>query len=127
MLNFFVSPELLKVLLDEMKNFPYLTYHAVNKKGISHTNATHNANAVTWGVFPGKEILQPTVVERDSFLVWKDEAFALWKTWAALYDEGTSRKIIDNIIENFYLMNIVDNNYVSGDTFAIFNHVINKK
>ena len=30
-----------------------------------------DANAVTWGVFPGKEIIQPTVVDQQSFLVWK--------------------------------------------------------
>lgn len=29
------------------------------------------ANAVTWGVFPGKEVVQPTVVDQQSFLVWK--------------------------------------------------------
>ena len=28
-------------------------------------------NAVTWGVFPGKEIVQPTVVEPYSFCIWK--------------------------------------------------------
>ena len=28
-------------------------------------------NAVTWGVFPGKEIVQPTVVDPISFLSWK--------------------------------------------------------
>ena len=27
--------------------------------------------AVTWGVFPGKEIIQPTVVDPVSFHVWK--------------------------------------------------------
>ena len=28
-------------------------------------------NAVTWGVFPGKEVVQPTVVDPHSFSVWK--------------------------------------------------------
>lgn len=28
-------------------------------------------NAVTWGVFPGKEIIQPTVVDPISFVSWK--------------------------------------------------------
>jgi hypothetical protein len=28
-------------------------------------------NAVTWGVFPGKEIIQSTIIERESFLTWK--------------------------------------------------------
>ena len=27
--------------------------------------------AVTWGVFPGKEIVQPTVVDPISFEFWK--------------------------------------------------------
>ena len=27
--------------------------------------------AVTWGVFAGKEILQPTVVDPVSFMIWK--------------------------------------------------------
>ena len=33
---------------------------------------------MTWGVFPGQEIQQPTVVDAQAFLAWKDEAFALW-------------------------------------------------
>lgn len=28
-------------------------------------------NAVTWGVFPGREIVQTTIIERESFLAWK--------------------------------------------------------
>ena len=36
----------------------------------SRMNVT-SVNAVTWGVFPGKEILQPTVVDPISFGVWK--------------------------------------------------------
>ena len=30
-----------------------------------------DVNAVTWGVFPGKEVVQPTVVDPQSFSVWK--------------------------------------------------------
>ena len=33
---------------------------------------------MTWGVFPGREVLQPTVVDPISFRVWKDEAFRQW-------------------------------------------------
>jgi hypothetical protein len=29
------------------------------------------ANTVTWGVFPGKEIVQPTIIEEVSFRAWK--------------------------------------------------------
>jgi methylenetetrahydrofolate reductase (NADPH) len=48
--------------------------------------------AVTWGVFPGKEIIQPTVVDYNSFGIWKDEAFALWRSqWGQAYapESGT--------------------------------------
>jgi methylenetetrahydrofolate reductase (NADPH) len=37
-------------------------------------------NVVTWGVFPGREIIQPTVVDAASFSVWKDEAFEVTVT-----------------------------------------------
>jgi methylenetetrahydrofolate reductase (NADPH) len=30
-----------------------------------------DANTVTWGVFPGKEIVQPTIIEEVSFCAWK--------------------------------------------------------
>jgi hypothetical protein len=26
---------------------------------------------VTWGVFPGQEVVQTTIIERESFLTWK--------------------------------------------------------
>ena len=29
------------------------------------------ANTVTWGVFPGKEIVQPTIIAEVSFCAWK--------------------------------------------------------
>lgn len=33
--------------------------------------ADDGRNAVTWGVFPGQEIVQTTIIERESFLAWK--------------------------------------------------------
>ena len=36
------------------------------------TNANvYSSNAVTWGVFPGSEIIQPTVVDPIAFQFWK--------------------------------------------------------
>lgn len=29
------------------------------------------ANTVTWGIFPGKEIVQTTIIEEVSFRAWK--------------------------------------------------------
>ena len=81
-----------------------------------------DVNAVTWGVFPGKEILQPTVVDHQAFIVWKDEAFNIWtKDWATIYDaDSSSRKLLDKIGSEFYLVNVVDNDFVNGDLKAIF-------
>lgn len=71
-LEFFVSPELLSPLIRRIERDPRITYYAVNKQGDLRTN-THSEgpNAVTWGVFPGKEIIQPTIVEAVSFIAWK--------------------------------------------------------
>ena len=79
-------------------------------------------SAVTWGIFPGREIIQPTVVDFQSYMVWKDEAFQIWKEdWASLYDEGSeSRRIIAEIHDSYWLLNLVENNYSDGDIFAIF-------
>ena len=73
--------------------------------------------AVTWGVFPGKEIMQPTIVDTRSFFIWKDEAFGLWMNdWSSIYEqESASFKILKEIYETYYLVNIVDNDYVDGD------------
>uniref|UniRef100_A0A7N8WXK1 Methylenetetrahydrofolate reductase (NADPH) n=1 Tax=Mastacembelus armatus TaxID=205130 RepID=A0A7N8WXK1_9TELE len=82
--------------------------------GRNLTNAPDlQPNAVTWGIFPGREIVQPTVVDPVSFMYWKDEAFALWiEQWAKLYeDESPSRMIIKYIHDNYFLVNLVDNDF----------------
>ena len=70
-LEFFCSPEHFEQLVARITNDPHVTYHAVTKGGELHSNASLGPNAVTWGVFPGKEIVQPTIVEQLSFMAWK--------------------------------------------------------
>lgn len=74
----------------------------------NYTNAhRHCPIAVTWGVFPGREILQPTVVDPESFLVWKDEAFALWNVqWAKLYPENSRSREVKTIT-NYGIINMI--------------------
>lgn len=71
-LEFFVSPALLSLLITHIERDTNITYYVINKQGDLRTN-THSdgPNAVTWGVFPGKEIIQPTIVEAVSFMAWK--------------------------------------------------------
>jgi len=122
-LEFFICPCLFWKLVDILQNnFPWISYHAMNRVGKNFTNTPEKAvNAVTWGVFPGKEIIQPTVVDPESFPIWKDEAFEQWKDWGNLYEEDSrSRHIIDNIYDSYFLVNLVDNDFVNGDIFAPF-------
>lgn len=108
-LEVFVSPELIAELITRMEREPDVTYFAVNQDGDLKTNTPSEGgpNAVTWGVFPGKEIVQPTIVETISFLAWKDEFFRLGQDWSACYDATSpSRYIIDSMMKNYYLVNI---------------------
>lgn len=70
--EFFVSPANFKALEPRLKASPAITYMAVNAKGdlIANVGPT-DVNAVTWGVFPAKEVIQPTVVDPHSFAIWK--------------------------------------------------------
>jgi methylenetetrahydrofolate reductase (NADPH) len=71
-LEFFVKPDLLSRLIVHIERDSDITYYVLNRNGDLRTN-THSEgpNAVTWGVFPGKEIIQPTIVEAVSFMAWK--------------------------------------------------------
>ncbi|PWZ52750.1 Methylenetetrahydrofolate reductase 1 [Zea mays] len=122
-LEFFCAKEKLDQLIEKIKAFPSLTYIAVNKDGETFSNISPNAvNAVTWGVFPGKEIIQPTVVDHASFMVWKDEAFEIWtRGWGCMFPEGdSSRELLEKVQKTYYLVSLVDNDYVQGDLFAAF-------
>ena len=68
-------------------------------------------------MFPGREIIQPTVVDYNSFGIWKDEAFALWTSqWGSAYAaESESARMFETIRSQWWLVNIVDNDFVNGD------------
>ncbi|KAL5724236.1 hypothetical protein ACHQM5_007520 [Ranunculus cassubicifolius] len=122
-LEFFCDQGHLSALIEKAKNFPSLTYLAVNKDGNTLSNvAPTDVNAVTWGVFPAKEIIQPTIVDPASFFVWKDEAFDIWtKGWARMYPEDdSSRTLLEQVKNSYYLVSLVDNDFVNGDLFAVF-------
>ncbi|EQB79042.1 methylenetetrahydrofolate reductase [Camelus ferus] len=132
-LEFFTSRETTEALLQVLKKYELrVNYHIVDVKGENITNAPElQPNAVTWGIFPGREIIQPTVVDPVSFMFWKDEAFALWtEQWGKLYEEESpSRMIIQHIHDNYFLVNLVDNEFpldnclwqVVEDTFELLN------
>ena len=54
--------------------------------GVNESSCGERPIAVTWGVFPGREVLQPMVVDPHAFNIWKQKAFDLWlREWARLY------------------------------------------
>ncbi|OWA51199.1 Methylenetetrahydrofolate reductase [Hypsibius exemplaris] len=114
-LEFFISKERVPRLLEVLKKYPRVTFHIINAAGEEYCTdaASIQPNAVTWGVFPGREIIQPTVVDPVSFRCWKDEAFALWhEQWCYIYPVGShSREILEEIRSTFFLVNLVDNEF----------------
>jgi len=119
-IEFFCSPIIFQKILKTVEKEPSLSYTASNASGEIVSNCEGTTNAVTWGIFPNEEVKQPTVVDFDSFVAWKDEAFSLWTVeWASIYPTGSeSRALLENIHNTWYLMNIVDNNFMSGNLFG---------
>ncbi len=129
--EFFCSSETLEALRCILPRHPSLTYHAMSNGGGEESNLTTDApNAVTWGVFPDKEVQQPTVVDPEAFRVWVPEAFELWSTqWKSLYEprvdkatgntddspeHSTARSVLDHIMSDWWLVSIVDNDFRDG-------------
>jgi methylenetetrahydrofolate reductase (NADPH) len=121
--EFFVDYPRLEKLLARLKDFPTMSYHAVNGDGEVFSNCSgRSVNAVTWGVFPDREIIQPTVVDSESFMIWKDEAFHIWlEEWRYLYDrQSVAYRVLSEVYESHFLVNIVENDFVNGDIFKLF-------
>ena len=80
-----------------------------------------DVNAITWGIFRNKEIVQPTVVDCQAFTIWAKEAFAkLVDTWATIYDpqdedQAKSAAFLHHVHDTYFLMNVVHNDFISGD------------
>jgi len=114
-IEFFTAEANVLALLQILGRFPGVNFQVVNKSG--EVNITNIKNkkpiAVTWGVFTGREIVQPTIVDPMAFDHWRVEAFGLWtEQWGLLYEpDSQSRQIIDGICDNYYLVNLVDNDF----------------
>jgi methylenetetrahydrofolate reductase (NADPH) len=68
----------------------------VNKSGsVNFTNIKDKRPvAVTWGVFPGKEIIQPTVVDPIAFKSWRPEVSCLeWGSKVKSFSRKFSTKM----------------------------------
>jgi len=127
--EFFVAPGDLQFFMEAMPRYPNLNFHAINSSGESIDTGFKSVTALTWGVFPNREILQPTIFDPESFVVWSKECFLLWKeAWASLYDDASeSSDLIYRMHDTYFLVAIVDNDYITSDLYAIFWDVIRTK
>ncbi|KAG8666095.1 methylenetetrahydrofolate reductase 1 [Fusarium poae] len=119
--------EILKTKLVSSELQDYVCFYASNARGDyvssdigghvdGSTETSPSTNAVTWGVFPGKEIITPTIIEEVSFRAWCEEAFGIWGEWAKVYGRGSeSEKLLNGIKDDYWLVNLIHHDYVNKD------------
>jgi methylenetetrahydrofolate reductase (NADPH) len=95
-----------------------------------------DANAVTWGVFAGKEIVTTTLIEEVSFRTWKvgdmhlpeqetdesqEEAFSIWTEWEHLFPaDSPSRKLLKDLTDQLWLVSVVHHDFKRPDALWDF-------
>ncbi|KAF9921738.1 hypothetical protein FBU30_008205 [Linnemannia zychae] len=139
-LEFFISPIQLPILIHRLKTqFQNFSYNAINRSGSTFLRSSpcpstkskvdkddnKEPNTVTWGVFPNQEIVEPIIIERSSFLAWKEEAFSLWDQWAKCFEDDTcsttTGKMLREIGASWFLMNVVSDDYCAPQSvFELF-------
>jgi len=126
--EFFTAQDNLARIVKLCSERENLTYFAANAEDHFVTNCTSSRGtiAVTWGIFPGYEVVQPSIVDRGAFLLWKEEAFSKWTSeWGCLYQFGSpSRKIIEDLHDSYYLVCIVDNQYSESTLMSDLVHLL---
>lgn len=130
-LEFFSSLPMAQTVFTTLEKYPSLQYMAMNRHGkmvkahwrveeaaasplspsVQQTDVSAfgaGVTAVTWGVFPGREIIQPTIVSVDSLRAWVGEAFGLW---AAPFPSNDVPPVIQLIQSEWVLVSVVDNTF----------------
>lgn len=73
------------------------------------------SNAVTWGVFRGKEILTPTIIEDVSFRAWGEEAYRIWDEWRRIYPRrSATEQFLDKIKNDVWLVCVIGQRFGAG-------------
>ena len=100
---------------------PQVSFYAGNASGdfISSENADA-VHAVTWGSFPGKEIITATMVEEVSFRQWVDEAFGRWAEWARVVRTEESRRFLRKWKGDGWLVNVIGHGYRRGEEGSLW-------
>ncbi|KAF8599080.1 MTHFR-domain-containing protein [Ceratobasidium sp. AG-I] len=117
--EFFAPRKEVEKLVEAVQQFGdgWITFFAGdNEEGFDTNVPDGGGNAVTWGVFPGQEIAQPTIIDRDSFLAWKDDAFMIWNDFGLCYPpDSPSRKLLEEVSKTRWLVSIVHHDFKNPD------------
>lgn len=85
------------------------------KPSSKRTPGTSGVNAVTWGVFKGKEITTPTIIEAESFRAWGEEAYSIWSQWRRCFPKGSvEERCVDQLRRDVVLVNVVGQDFRGG-------------
>ncbi|PGH27148.1 methylenetetrahydrofolate reductase [Polytolypa hystricis UAMH7299] len=83
--------------------------------GTGLNSSNNGVNAVTWGVFRGKEIITPTIIEEVSFRAWGEEAFRIWDEWKHIFPRASaSEKFIGEMKGDVWLVCVVGQRFGAG-------------
>ncbi len=130
-IEFFIDRQKLDILIQFLKQSNTISYQAIDKNGdvIQSINQPF-VTALTWGVFPNREILQPTIYDSEVFTIWKEEAFNLWNEWIKIYDDPdnendqSSLALLKTIQNEYYLVTILDNDFVNPKVEHLLNEFL---
>ncbi|KAI3335039.1 methylenetetrahydrofolate reductase 2 [Ustulina deusta] len=97
------------------------TAETIDASNSNYSMGESSTNAVTWGVFPGKEIVTPTIIEEVSFRAWAEEAFGIFSEWAQVYGKGhESEKLLEAARADSWLVNIIHHDYMNKEVLWDF-------
>lgn len=100
---------------------PAISFYAGNAAGeFVSSERSESVHAVTWGSFPGKEIVTATMVEEVSFRQWVEEAFGRWAEWARCVRKEESRAFLRGWMGEGWLVNVIGHGYRKGEEGALW-------
>ncbi|TIA74263.1 hypothetical protein E3P91_01035 [Wallemia ichthyophaga] len=122
--EFWVPDHQLEPLCKRLDGWKDGGYYAGNAKGEMRSNFYEDTiNAVTWGIFPGQEVVQTTIIEDVSFNAWREEAFDIWLEWSMLYSpKSASQQLMKNVHDNYWLVSVVHHDY--KDTYGLWDFLL---
>lgn len=98
--------------------------------GFDSSEKSEAVHAVTWGMFPGKEIATATMVDEVNFRTWAEEAFGVWAEWARCVggvvnsggsggeggggSSGRARGFLEECMEGCWLVNVIGHEFREG-------------